>query len=251
MDEILEAFEAEKNELDIYFSFVHKFEKIEKKRRFPTHKLLNVKLSKKAKQQKNYHNPPELRQILLSNSYLLLYAMVEKFVRKGISHIIETVGNLPNEENNLLDNLNEALQKLWRKEQIDAIMKAAITARENYIFQTFLSVFTAKRAIKLSEFQPAGNIDAKTIKHCAECYGFAIPPFNENYRSANKFLTTIKDNRNNLAHGRISFVECAAQDTSQDILTAKKEIFAYVGEFLNQIKTYIDNENYLIPTNSL
>jgi len=243
MDEILEAFEAEKQELDIYFSFVHKFEKIEKKRRYTNYKLENVKLSKKAKQQKNSHNPPELRQILLSNSYLLLYAMVEKFVRKGISHIIETVGNLPNEENNLLDNLNEALQKLWRKEQTDAIMKAAITVRENYIFQTFLSVFTDKRAIKLSEFQPAGNIDAEQIEFSAKCYGFLSP--NANYKKACSLLRTIKDNRNNLAHGRISFVECAAQDTSQDILTAKKEIFAYVGEFLNQIKTYIDNENYL------
>lgn len=60
-------------------------------------------------------------------------------------------------------------------------------------------------------------------------------------------LTFIKDMRNRLAHGSLSFVECGDNVTVYDLREIKHRIVRYLREVISAFRTYIDTYGFLHP----
>lgn len=88
----------------------------------------------------------------------------------------------------------------------------------------------------------SGNIDAKKIRDIARKYCFSG---STNYDGEK--LVEIKNKRNDLAHGTISFSECGRDITINDLLTSFNEASAYLETILDNIKDYLLAEDYLAP----
>lgn len=57
-------------------------------------------------------------------------------------------------------------------------------------------------------------------------------------------MRTIKTNRNHLAHGEKSYIECSQDKTFRDIKKWKTATFNYLEKYVSAIEKYIQNEDY-------
>jgi hypothetical protein len=93
-------------------------------------------------------------------------------------------------------------------------------------------------------------VDARLIKEIADKYGFSYQTdFAKTKNGPN--LVVIKSNRNDLAHGIKSFEEVGGYQTLEELLEMKEEVVEYLRQILKNIKTYLDNQEYLdVTTNN-
>ena len=84
----------------------------------------------------------------------------------------------------------------------------------------------------------SGNLDSKKICSIFSKYGIV---FNERIRE----LQTIKDYRNKLAHGEISFEECGREISIQQIEVINQKVSGYINNAINAIEDFIDNNRFL------
>ena len=90
-------------------------------------------------------------------------------------------------------------------------------------------------------------MDARLIKEIAEKYGFSYQTdFAKTKHGKN--LRNIKRNRNDLAHGNKSFKEVGRDNSIEVLLEIKEEVIEYLRQILQNIKIYLDNQEYLDVT---
>ncbi len=87
-------------------------------------------------------------------------------------------------------------------------------------------------------------MDARLIKEIADKYGFSYQTdFAKTKNGQN--LVVIKSNRNDLAHGIKSFEQVGGYQAIEELLEIKEEIIEYLTQILQNIRDYLDNEEYL------
>jgi hypothetical protein len=92
----------------------------------------------------------------------------------------------------------------------------------------------------------SGKLDADTIRQVCHDHGIVFTVA-ENCRGG-VALTDVKDKRNNLAHGTISFVECGRDYSLEELTKIKNETILFLTGLLDGMKSYYDNQKYLFPT---
>jgi hypothetical protein len=179
---------------------------------------------------------PELAKTLKANGFLLLYNLVESTMRNAIEAIFDEFKNQaisfdqlkPEIKMIVLQNLKKRSPKKIHL-QINQISTDIITA-------------TFERQELFS-----GNVDARLIKEIAEKYGFSYQTeFAKTKNGQN--LVVIKHNRIDLAHGLKSFEDVGRDKTIEELLEIKDEVIEYLRQILENIKTYLDNQEYLDVT---
>ncbi len=93
---------------------------------------------------------------------------------------------------------------------------------------------------KLSQYYQmySGNLDARQIRNILLKYGI-------NYTAECSELQSIKNNRNKLAHGEMSFEEVGRDLTIQYIEKLKDETFKFLTNMIPFIQEYLDDKRYL------
>jgi len=90
----------------------------------------------------------------------------------------------------------------------------------------------------------SGNLDAKEIKETAERYGFRIAHHDLALSRGGARLLKVKEKRNELAHGRISFEDCGHETSLDELVEISKETEIYLGAVLSGIEDYIAQRSY-------
>ena len=164
---------------------------------------------------------------------MLLYNLVESTARNAIEAIFDELKNQaisfdqlkPEIKMIVLQNLkNRSPKKIYL--QINQISIDIITA-------------TFEREELFS-----GNVDARLIKEIAEKYGFSCKTEATKTKDGQNLLV-VKSNRNDLAHGVKSFEEVGRDQTIEELLEIKEEVIEYLRQILQNIKIYLDNQEYL------
>lgn len=83
----------------------------------------------------------------------------------------------------------------------------------------------------------SGNLDSKEIKSILKKYGICF----ENPTSE---LKTIKEGRNNLAHGDVSFAEYGRDLTSQKIDALFKIVFDYLDKLIDKVDVFVNEKSF-------
>ena len=99
-----------------------------------------------------------------------------------------------------------------------------------------------------------GNWDEDEIKTIARRIGFDLQISRDVYsdikrpvRDDKGSLALVKDLRNRLAHGSLSFSECGAGATVPDLRELKKRTADYLREVVAAFRAHIDGHGFLIP----
>lgn len=193
----------------------------------------------------------ELTHTLKANGYLLLYNVVEATMTQAIADIHNAIEARINESDSILvlDDMNPSLYAhiLRRfkvgKEQIDN----SVTPLSGRLIVKYWLRDHAKLVSANQNPLFSGNIDGRKIFEVAQKYGYAS--FGEEGRLTDNSLLTAKTNRNKLAHGEISFMDCGKSISAPDLIKDAIGVIRCLRHNLFAIETFIDQAGYKFNSN--
>jgi hypothetical protein len=223
MNTVLLDFNTRAQEVDDYFIFLESLIK----------QTIKLSVAESAGQYQIQSLNPELAKTLKANGFLLLYNLVESTMRNAIEAIFDEFKN-------------QAISFDQLKPEIKMIVLQNLKNRSPkkihlQINQISIDIITA--TFEREELF-SGNVDARLIKEIAEKYGFSYQTdFAKTKNGQN--LVVIKRNRNDLAHGIKSFEDVGRDQTIEELLEIKEEVIEYLRQIRQNIKIYLDNQEYL------
>jgi len=178
--------------------------------------------------------------VLKANLFLLLYNLVESTIRNAINDIVDEI----NDKDLVYKSLKDELRKAWVKKATKDLESAKTDKITMTVFE-ILERFHDEPFIKYERdfINFSGNLDAKKIRTIAESIGFSTMVHHT--AKGGEKLEDIKDKRNSLAHGNFSFSEIGREYNISSLEEIKKQVFIYLKGLLKNIKSYLDNQEYL------
>ena len=176
----------------------------------------------------------DLLKTLKATGFLLLYNLIELIMTNAIETIFDDLKN----QNISFDDVRDDIKKIIIKNFKDNKSTDNLLADIQIISIDIISVSFNKQKLF------SGNLDAKKVKETAEKYGFSYQT-NPRKTDNGSDLLKIKTNRNDLAHGFKSFEEIGKNYNADDLLKMQKRVIYYLKAILQNIETYISNQEYL------
>ncbi len=221
---VITDFNTRVEEIDKYYKLLNTFINEEVKLYYPskrTHKIRSV--------------DEDLIKVMKAHCFLLVYNLMESSIKSSITAIYDAITT----SNIKYEDVIDEIQKLWLTENYKNFKNKGT----DFIYNTINTIkndvidinFNADKVI-------SGNIDAQKIRELSDLLGFSKTT---HHRANNGVsLHQVKMQRNNLAHGSISFSQCGRQYTYEELEIIKKEVVIYLRSILNNIKKYIDENVY-------
>ncbi|MDD5617113.1 MAG: MAE_28990/MAE_18760 family HEPN-like nuclease [Candidatus Methanoperedens sp.] len=224
MKAFISEFYTRIDEINEYFIFIAFIDCIE------THKKEKITIGTSCE----FIPKRDLQKILRSNCFLLLYNLVESSVRNGILSVYDSI-----EDDSLkYEELSEKIQEIWLTHQTS---KKDIKKRLKQLMKDVsegCQIVLEKDTINIS-----GNLDYDSIQKIINTFGF-FGRFTVDEKHIKSALDKVKHERNLLAHGNKTFCQSGEIITMSELTNIKDNISKYLGEFLLNIETYIDNKRY-------
>ncbi len=219
MQSVLDDFNERAEEVNNYMTFLKELEQ------------QTIKLSKDGTL---FKIDNELEKTLKATAYLLLYNLVESTMRNAVQFIFDEIKT----NNTSFDSLRTEIKKIiWqnvKKCNPDTLTTNIIQLTTDIIHISF----DAKDLF-------SGNVDAKFIrKEIAEKYGFSSNTDKSQTREGIDLLS-IKEKRNNLAHGNVSFNDVGKDTTATELVEISERVIEYLRQILDNINDYLLNQKYL------
>ncbi len=186
----------------------------------------------------------ESKSILKANAYLLLYNLVEATIRNSIWEIFISISN----ESVDYKDLNVEIKRILidGKINLDFKTKDETIVKQVYdmidkVFRNAPDLYPEKRNLKIS----AGSLNVLKIQDTLKRHG--IRPVNVNSEKQKLAFETLKNGRNDLAHGSLTFMACGSPLAYADLEKMKDYVYEYLVRVITQIEIYIENQQYKNP----
>ena len=185
-------------------------------------------------------------KILKSNALLMIYNLVESTIMGGILEIYDELC----QRGVSYTQVRREIQEIWfsfkfsqvydKKAHFNSYREKAIE-----IINAILSEDTIIMDRKATDI--SGNLDAEKIRQVCNEHGI-VYQVDPGCRGG-FVLTDVKEKRNNLAHGTISFVECGRNYSIEDLEKIKNETILFLQGILSGMEDYYNNQRYLYVSN--
>jgi MAE_28990/MAE_18760-like HEPN len=194
---------------------------------------------------------PQQQKILYSSVYLQLYNLVES----TINTLLDTISELLINSKLRPSDLSSEFRKAWircftnthKDLSYDKRLEASL-ALHDHIMQGL--------PISESVFSRGGgaNWDDQNIYELSTKLGLPLNISKEANKAAKKpvkdgmgTLVLIREYRNKLSHGDLSFVECGENTTVNDLREIKDAVTLYMREVISEFTLSIDSQMFLVP----
>lgn len=237
--DLLPFFEERFGEVDSYIDLLEKVEEATQNG-IPRIAVSEYRIT--AKQQK----------ILYSSVYLQLYNLVEATMARCVSELTEATSTAGRWQPH---QLNDQLMGEWVRStarthsdmSAESRLKHALEMSTHIVQQLPIEPFVI-------DVGGGGNWDDQVIYKMAERLGcplsLTLPTqagVKRKKRDGLGPLQLVKNRRNGLAHGSISFVDCADGVLVSELREMSQSVEAYLREVITCFKSYIDSHNFLRP----
>ena len=235
MNKAIGHFNSRLTEINEYFKFL---EKLELNTKNPSLNFLDSNGTEKLE-----ILPTSLIEILKANGYLLIYNLLESSCRNAIWEILNNVHSRQIKYKDLQDNIKKMLllQKLKDikdpqvstqkiQDEFYNIIKSIIED-EIIEFEYLINTLNPDEAhnTKLDFFGLSGSINGSKINSLSNNFGVIEIQDKTTFVS----LEEIKDKRNHLAHGRITFIESVKNKSVPDMIKYKNIKPIQIASFKN------------------
>lgn len=194
-------------------------------------KVLDRKLDDKILKQYDHE-----RRIFRSGAMLIMYNAIEASARSGVEAIYDELRM----QSISFSVLNENL-----RQRILGDFKKHMSVNKDHRMSN-IAVEIVEKSFKVDKLF-SGNVDAREIKKQTEKLGIELDIDYSTTRNG-KDLVVIKNLRNRLAHGYVSFSDATKDRSLLEIEEIAKYSLAYMEQVLKNIEAYINNKEYLAPT---
>lgn len=198
----------------------------------------------------------ELMHTLKSSGILLLYSLSEAIVSTLMREIHEHFKNkLESNQLNVRKINEKLLERVFKHHKssnemvgyiIQHINRPRARSIEKILFQEWLEFYRKK--VEDEDKSPwfSGNVDNRSIKELGEIYGFYQLTEPNIFTSQQcSTLVRVKNGRNQLTHGKKSFIDYGADLAVEDLETFSRDIFTYLENLMQLINEYLANQNYI------
>ncbi len=176
----------------------------------------------------------ELLKTFKATCYLLLYNLVESTMRNAIEAIFDELKTAGVGYDDCREELRREILKNFKKRDMDKLLPKLLSLARDVIHETFEGSESF-----------SGNLDARAIRQTAMKFGFAVPAGSEF-----TMLQTVKNVRNDLAHGVKSFAEVGRNASPSDLEEARSQTVDILTKTLDNIRSYLSNRHYLLAPTS-
>lgn len=219
MNSVFADFQTRSKEVEGYFRFVLRL----------AEEKVSLRAADSNEAEYSTHEHEELLKTLKATCYLLLYNLVESTMRNAVEAIFDELRTQGASFDACREELRKEILKNFKKRDMERLLPKLIALARDVVFETF----------ERSEMF-AGNLDARAIKMTAKRFGFAEPVGNRFW-----LLQTVKDVRNDLAHGVKSFAEVGRSASPSDLEEARSQTVRILSETLQNISDYLQRREYL------
>lgn len=161
---------------------------------------------------------------------VMLYNLVESTVCLCLNTIYDEIHDF----DLTYSDLSDKMRAIWN----DSCRRANMPEKD----LDEASKMSIKVRFKELSTNTSGNIDIRKIYEIFDSYGCMIDKsIRENY--ADSFLT-VKNKRNLLAHGNISFCQCGANFVLKDLESIKKDILDFMEIIVRQTILFIEKKEF-------
>lgn len=191
------------------------------------------------------------QRILYSSVYLQLYNLVESTINQCVDAVSSAIVESSCFPVDLSDNLRREWVRFAARTHADLTyekrLDSALRLCEHLVRSRPVADFKIEKG-------GGGNWDDEEIESMSKRLEVSLKITSDVYsnikrgfRGAKRPLSFIKDLRNNLAHGTISFAECGEGMTVQDLRDLRDYTVLYLKEVVQAFKLSIDERNFLSP----
>ncbi|RNG33584.1 MAE_28990/MAE_18760 family HEPN-like nuclease [Streptomyces botrytidirepellens] len=192
------------------------------------------------------------QRILYSSLYLQLYNLVEATVSRCVDAITQAAGHAGQWKPH---QLNGELQREWVRSIARTHTDMSPEHRLKYAMQLSDHIVQQLPVAQFSvEAGGGGNWDDEAIFAMGKRLGCMISitaqtrrVVKANMRDDLGPLKLVKDRRNGLAHGSISFVDCADGVAVEELRRMAASVESYLREVIDCFIRYIESHNFLRP----
>ncbi|MDB6123902.1 MAG: hypothetical protein JWQ71_2895 [Pedosphaera sp.] len=223
MNSVFVDFQTRSKEVEGYFRFVIQLANAE----------ISLRTTKDNEIAFSTHEHEELLKTFKATCYLMLYNLVESTMRNAIEAIFVELKLGGISFDDCRAELRQEILKNFKKRDMDKLLPKLLSLARDVIHETFE---------RKENF--AGNLDARIIRRTATRFGFKEPTGRDF-----SMLQTVKDLRNDLAHGVKSFAEVGRNASPSDLEEARSQTVEILSQTLQNIKSYLQNQHYLESTN--
>lgn len=168
------------------------------------------------------------KKTIKANGFLLLYNLVEATVSNAVEAIFDELRTHGIRFNDCRIEVQHVILCNLRRHNVGKIHPKLTDISLHVVTETF-------RKNELF----SGNVDARKIKATAKEFGFQSPN-----KSGSKLLS-VKNARNDLAHGNKSFAEVGRDNTHQEMEETKIQVVDYLTKMLECVSEYLTRKEYL------
>ena len=179
---------------------------------------------------------PELDKSLKATGFLLLYNLVESTMRNAIQSIFDEMSKKGVSFDQLKIEIKRIILQNVKKNVQECGVNDFVEQTENILKDIIQSGFNRDDLF-------SGNVDAKEIKNMAKKYGFSTKTDIATRDGID--LLSIKKNRNDLAHGVMSFKEVGQNTSAENLVEISKRVIKYLRQILENIDEYLVKQEYL------
>jgi hypothetical protein len=172
--------------------------------------------------------------VLRAGTFLILYNLVEASARAIVEAIHDEIVSSKTEFADLRDSLRKEVVRGFKRSG-DADLHYTMVHLPTEFVWASLDV----------ERMFSGNVDARLIRNIAEVYGFdAETPRSRTYGGSD--LLTIKNLRNDLAHGVKTFDDVGREYPAQQLVGITSRSVAYMEAILKNVSDFLDHAGYRV-----
>lgn len=182
----------------------------------------------------------DLLVILKSNSFIMIYNLVESTIKNSVIYMYDEI----NKHNvRYLDVCNE-IRKIWFNYHFRENILSV--DRVKALSQTLIDEIIDEDDIFLDyeQFKLSGNADWRVIKRAMVDHGMIVNSGKTDSHAGS--MRTVREKRNNLAHGSESFIDSAKDFSEIDIKKIATDTFILLEYVMDEIDNYIDKEKFKI-----
>ena len=180
----------------------------------------------------------EIFGILKSSFALMLYNLIEACIKQGFNEVYDAVKNY----NATHKNLTPKFVDRW----IEKVIRDNRDKPEYYlkiiINQLIASPTPLIELGSVSEIKGIadGNLDRRSINKLLETHGIRPAPANQGSQ-----LVRVKDWRNKLSHGEVSFRECMRENVVSDLENVMLDVFRFMNSTITNIEDFYNRKHFL------
>lgn len=175
-----------------------------------------------------------------ATAFLMLYNIIEATIVRAMADLYKTI----EKEGCRLAEVSAKVRDLWidQKWRIDPYSASPATYRKQAAHILKETMDGTTLVLESRKLPLSGNIDADSVRKLCDRHGVRLS-VHPRARGGVE-LDTVKSQRNDLAHGHRTFVDCGQNYAVSDIGRISRECFNFLNGFLRSLERFGNTQGY-------